>query len=118
MNGIMNYFKHRLFNIYIIYIYMPSTRRSSRLQSKQKQQSMLHSLTRKINNLSPNKKKHLKTFVRKLKQTRKEFKENERKKKAELKKHKKLYGTYSKSFRVIEKRLNPFTADKILKLTK
>ena len=97
---------------------MPSTRRSSRLQSKQKQQSLLHSLTRKINNLSPNKKKHLKSFVKKLKQTRKEFKENERKKKAELKKHKKLYGAYSKSFRVIEKRLNPFTADKILKLTK
>lgn len=97
---------------------MPSTRRSSRLQSKQKQQSMLHSLTRKINNLSPNKKTHLKIFIKKFKQTRKKFKENERKKKAELKKHKKLYGAYSKSFRVIEKRLNPFTADKILKLTK
>ena len=49
---------------------MPSTRRSSRLKSKQKQQSTLHSLTRKINNLSPNK-KTFKTFVKKLKQTRK-----------------------------------------------
>ena len=97
---------------------MPSTRRSARLQSKQKQQSMLHSLTRKINNLSPNKKTHLKIFIKKFKQTRKKFKENERKKKAELKKHKKLYGAYSKSYRTIEKRLNPFTADKILKLTK
>lgn len=97
---------------------MPSTRRSSRLQTKQKQLSMLHSLTRKINNLSPNKKKHLKLFIKKFKQTRKEIKENERKKKAELKKHKKLYGKYSKSYRTLEKRLNPFTADKILKLTK
>jgi len=97
---------------------MPTTRRSMRVLSKQKQQSMLHSLTRKINNLSPNKKTHLKIFIKKFKQTRKKFKENERKKKAELKKHKKLYGAYSKSFRVIEKRLNPFTADKILKLTK
>ena len=97
---------------------MPTTRRSMRVLSKQKQQSMLHSLTRKINNLSPNKKTHLKIFIKKFKQTRKKFKENERKKKAELKKHKKLYGAYSKSYRTIEKRLNPFTADKILKLTK
>ena len=97
---------------------MPTTRRSMRVLSKQKQQSMLHALTRKINNLSPNKKTHLKIFIKKFKQTRKKFKENERKKKAELKKHKKLYGAYSKSYRTIEKRLNPFTADKILKLTK
>ena len=97
---------------------MPSTRRSARLSSRNKESQMLNSLTRKIKQMSPTKKHKLKRVIHKFNATRKAFKAEQKKRQAELKRRAKLYGKYSKSYRTLEKRLNPFTADKILKLTK
>tara|TARA_Y100000768_G_scaffold382624_1_gene363331 strand:+ start:1219 stop:1815 length:597 start_codon:yes stop_codon:yes gene_type:complete len=92
--------------------------RTTRNQTKRNQEQLFNSLTRKINSMSPTKKRKLKRVITKYNNTRKKIKSQEKKEKLFSKKLKQKFGRYSKNYTDIATRLNPVVTEQILTMTK